>query len=150
MRPSYSLAELLPHRPPMVLIDEIVDFDADARALTAAVTVREEWTGNWVAIEYMAQAAAALVGLFDRAEHATCPARPGFLLGTRRLTLELPRFEVGARYLVRVVNEFADAEAAAFVCTILSPAGETVATANLNAYRPADVAAFLDSQRSGE
>ena len=147
MRPSFSLAEILPHRPPMVLIDEVVDFDEASRSLVAAVTVRERWCGNWVAIEYMAQAAAALAGLFDRLQDPTRPARPGFLLGTRRLALEIPAFEVGRRYLVRAVNEFADDEAASFSCTMTDEDGSPVATAILNAFRPRDIAGFLSEQR---
>lgn len=147
MQLSYSVADLIPHRLPMALIDEIVDLDIDARKLTAAFTVRGEWTGNWVAIEYMAQTAAALAGAFDRLENADRPARPGFLLGTRRLTLNLPRFECGARYLATASCEFADAEAASFACTIRTEAGEEGASAILNAYRPTDVSAFLAAQR---
>lgn len=150
MQQSYSVVDLIPHRPPMALIDEIVDLDIEARRLTAAFTVRPEWTGNWVAIEYMAQTAAALAGVFDRLENADRPARPGFLLGTRRLSLNLPRFELGARYLATASCEFADAEAASFACAILTEAGEEVASAILNAYRPRDVAAFLAKERLGE
>lgn len=147
MQPSYSVADLIPHRLPMALIDEIVDIDVEARKLTAAFVVRPEWAGNWVAIEYMAQTAAALAGFFDRMENADRPARPGFLLGTRRLTLNLPAFEVGKRYLATACCEFADAEAASFACKIVNDAGEELAAANLNAYRPADVSAFLATQR---
>lgn len=144
MRPPYSVFDLIPHRPPMALIDEIVDFDEAERSLVAAVDVREEWQGNWVAIEYMAQTAAALAGMFDRLQDAEKPARPGFLLGTRRLTLDLPAFKVGERYLVKAKNEFADEDSASFACEMSDSTGKVVATANLNAYRPADVVAFLN------
>lgn len=127
----------------MVLIDEILDFDAESRTLTAAIDVKEEWQGNYVAIEYMAQTAAALAGYYDKLENSARPARPGFLLGTRRLTLELERFEVGKRYLVKAVNEFADSNSAAFTCTIEDLDGAIVATATLNAFRPDDIGTFL-------
>lgn len=143
MRPSFSVLDLIPHRPPMVLIDEILDFNAETRSLTAAVDVKKEWQGNYVAIEYMAQTAAALAGYFDKLENAEKPARPGFLLGTRRLTLDLERFEVGKRYLVKAVNEFADSNSAAFTCTIEDSSGTVVATATLNAFRPDDIGTFL-------
>lgn len=143
MHPRYSVSDLIPHRPPMSLIDEIIDVDEEKRSLVAAIDIREEWSGNWVAIEYMAQTAAALAGYFDRLANAECPARPGFLLGTRRLTLNLPRFEVGARYSVTAVNEFVDDASASFSCSIADSKGEIVATATLNAYRPDDIATFL-------
>lgn len=143
MRPPYSVADLIPHRLPMALIDEIVDLDVEARSLTAAIVIRPEWTGNWVAIEYMAQTAAALAGAFDRLQGDEHPARPGFLLGTRRLTLDLPRFTVGERYLVTAHCEFSDSDAASFSCAIKNAAGDVLASAILNAYRPVDVVEFL-------
>ena len=144
---SYRLEELLPHRPPMVLIDEVVAYDASARQLTTAVTIREEWSENYVAIEFMAQTAAALAGIFDRERNPAHPARPGFLLGTRKLSLALPRFEVGRRYLITATDEFNDDETASFRCEIADADDRIVATAMLNAYRPDDLKSFLQTQR---
>ena len=145
---SFRLEDILPHRPPMRLIDEVVSFDEAAREAVVAATIRPEWSGNWVAIELMAQAAAALAGIFDRLSGMTGPARAGFLLGTRRLTLDVPRFETGRRYLVSAKAVFCDADAASFECAVRD--GEAVvARAILNAYRPADVGEFLDQQRGG-
>ena len=146
MQPSFSLADLLPHRPPMVLLDEVVELDVAGRAITTAFKVRERWAGNWVAIEYMAQTAAALAGAFDLLENAARPARPGFLLGTRHLALAVPRFEVGATYRVTARSVFEDANAASFACELMAADGTVVATATLNAFRPDDVAAFLKEQ----
>ena len=39
---SYRLEDLLPHRSPMILIDEIVDFDAVTNTLTTSVTVKDK------------------------------------------------------------------------------------------------------------
>lgn len=144
---SYRLEELLPHRPPMVLIDEIVSVDMSVREIAAAVTIRERWCENWAAIEFMAQTAAALVGHADRQADAAAPARVGFLLGTRRLKLAVPRFEVGRRYIVTARHVFGDDTTASFDCAMLD--GETVvASAVLNAYRPPDINAFLETQRA--
>ena len=147
------LDELLPHRPPMVLIDAVESFDAEAKRLTARVTIGEnqmffdgQGVPNWVAIEYMAQTAAALVGYYDRHVAPGQPVRPGLLLGTRKLDLKLERFEVGKTYHVVAENAFSDSDAASFVCRIEDDTGETVATANLNAYRPPDMEQFLKEQ----
>lgn len=130
----------------MVLIDEIVAFDPAEGSLTAAVVARREWCENWVAIELMAQTAAALAGKVDRAEGYAGPARPGFLLGTRRLELAIDRFEVGERYLITAKCAFSDAETASFDCEVTRN-GQTVAKASLNAYRPQDVLGFMEEQR---
>ena len=147
------LEELLPHRPPMVLIDAVESFDAETRRLVARVTIGEnqlffdgKGVPNWVAIEYMAQTAAALVGYYDRHVAPGQPARPGLLLGTRKLDLKLERFEAGRTYRIAAENAFCDSDAASFVCSIEDDTGATVATANLNAYRPPDMEKFLKEQ----
>lgn len=131
----------------MILIDEIVSVDMSVREIVVAVTVRERWCENWVAIEFIAQTAAALVGYADKKADAAAPARAGFLLGTRRLKLSVPRFEVGKRYLVTARHVFGDDTTASFDCAVLD--GENVvASAVLNAYRPHDIGAFLETQRA--
>ena len=145
---SCRLDDLIPHRPPMRLLDEVLSVDLASETLVAAFTARRDWCANWVAIELMAQAAAALAGAADRAEGRDGPPRPGFLLGTRRLTLDLPAFTVGRRYTVRAQSVFRDAESASFDCAVLDGA-RTVASATLNAYRPPDVRAFLAGRRTG-
>ena len=147
------LDELLPHRPPMVLIDAVESFDAEAKRLTARVTIGEnqmffdgQGVPNWVAIEYMAQAAAALVGYHDKHLAPDLPVRPGLMLGTRKLDLKLARFEAGKTYRIVAENVFNDADAASFACSIEDDTGETVATANLYAYRPPDMEQFMKEQ----
>ena len=144
---SYSVVELVPHRPPMVLIDRVVGYDLEAKSLTAEVTIKERWKDGYVAIEYMAQTAAALVGLFDRLEHEQSLSRPGFLLGTRKLSLMENGFTVGGVYRITAVSLFCDGDAAAFGCEMTDSGGHIVATAALNAYRPSNVAEFFDDCR---
>ena len=154
---KWSLDDLLPHRPPMVLIDAVEAFDAEARSLKARVVITPEQmfffrgrsgggVPSWAAIEYMAQASAALVGLWDRMQTPQRPSRPGLLLGTRRLELRLDRFEEGGTYHVTAENAFCDSDAASFACAIMDDDGKEVATATLNAYRPPDIAQFLKEQ----
>ena len=150
---QFSFEDLLPHRPPMVLLDGVESFDAAAMRLVARVTIRddqlfyaEDGVPNWVAIEYMAQAAAALVGVHDKHLAPDRPVRPGLMLGTRRLDLRLARFEAGKTYRVVAENVFNDADAASFACRIEDEAGETVAAATLNAYRPPDMEQFMKEQ----
>ena len=153
MTTSVPLEELLPHRPPMVLIDAVESFDAATKRLVTRVTIGEnqlfcmsDGVPNWVAIEYMAQTAAALVGLYDKVTAPDAPARPGLLLGTRRLDLKLERFETGKTSRITAENVFNDADAASFDCRIEDEAGATVATAILNAHRPPNMEQFMKEQ----
>ena len=147
------LDELLPHRPPMVLIDSVESFDVEAKRLTARVTIGEnqiffdgEGVPNWAAIEFMAQAAAALAGCFDKERDPARPARPGLLLGTRRLDLCVESFAAGRTYRVTAASTFWDDETAAFACTVVDDAGTVVAEAALNAFRPPDFGTFIKEQ----
>ena len=152
---NWSLEELLPHRAPMVFLDAVESFDSVERSLTATVSITPAHVlysptlggvPNWAAIEFMAQAAAALAGCFDKERDPAQPARPGLLLGTRRLTLHADSFAAGRTYRVTAASTFWDAETAAFACTIVDDADTVVAEAALNAYRPPDFGAFLKEQ----
>ena len=156
---NWALEDLLPHRAPMMLIDAVESFDPEAKSLTARVAITPEQifylsgasdgsagVPNWAAIEYMAQTCAALAGCWDRHVAPDRPARPGLLLGTRKLALGLERFESGRTYHVTAVNAFWDADAASFECTIRDEAGAEVASAVLSAYRPPDLEGFLKEQ----
>ena len=152
---TWPLDDLLPHRAPMVFLDGVESFDFAARSLTATVLITPDHVlysptlggvPNWAAIEFMAQAAAALAGCFDKECDPTQPARPGLLLGTRRLDLRIESFAAGRTYRVTATNTFWDNETAAFACTVVDDAGTIVAEAALNAFRPPDFGTFIKEQ----
>lgn len=139
--PNYSVEQVLPHAPPMVLLDELIDYGNEA--LTAAVTIRNdslflqsEGVPSYVAIEYMAQAVAAYGGVEALNEHR--PVRIGYLLGTRNFASKVPFFRVGDRLIVRVSVIYVDA-LSSFACQILVDE-EIVAEANLSVYQPVEEA----------
>ena len=135
---SWKVEDLIPHRPPMVLIDKIESVDLDSSALVASFTAKEQWRGHWFAIEYMAQTAAALAGAFDKAMDDGAQGRPGLLLGTRRLELGIAEFVPGVHYFVKAVREYVDGDSAAFACEIWEAGKESQSskcTATLTAYR---------------
>ncbi|MBR6588101.1 MAG: hypothetical protein IKK82_11860 [Kiritimatiellae bacterium] len=115
---SWKVEDLVPHRPPMVLIDDIESVDLETSSLVSSFTAKEQWRGNWFALEYMAQTAAALAGAFDKAEDDGAEGHPGLLLGTRRLDLGIAEFVPGVRYFVKAVREYVDGDCAAFACEI--------------------------------
>ena len=137
----------------MIFIDRVAAFDAPGGRVVCETTISPrqlffdgEGVPSHVAIEYMAQTAAALVGLAARAKGEA--PRPGLLLGTRRLELGLDRFRAGETYRISAHCAFEDEESAAFDCDIRDGRGTTVATASLNAYRPPDMKAFLERERT--
>lgn len=143
--PHFTLEELLPHRAPMILLSgyDPASYDPDTETLRCWVIPStndlfyDAQLGGIppaVAVEYMAQSIAAYVGLEDRRHHRT--PRIGFFLGTRRLTVKLPRFAPDHLYYITVHTNFSDDAFASFQCEVTTPAGEEVVSATLNVFRP--------------
>lgn len=156
--PTYTLDDLLPHRAPMSLLSgyDPDSFSEEEGAFFRAWVVPSERDLTYdaelggvppcVSVEYMAQTVATYIGLRDR--RAGSEPRVGFLLGTRRLKLALPRFELGRCYTIAITSLFSDESFASFQAVITDDAGQTCAEANLNVFRPEQ--AQFDQFTSGE
>ncbi len=137
-----SLDELLPQAKPMILLSDY-DLPQDGKPVRAYVDIEktspffENEVGgvpSCVVLEYMAQTMALYTGL-ERVRQGACP-QVGFILGSRRIDIEIPVFELGARYCIEVVCSFTDESFASFECTVYSPSGQDVAHGVLSAFRP--------------
>ena len=87
-----------------------------------------------VALEYMAQAMALLVGLRDRRRGQK--PRIGFVLGSRKLETKIPCFCDGERYRISATCTYEDESFGSFDCTIADGRGELVAKGTLTAFQP--------------
>ncbi|TPQ24422.1 3-hydroxylacyl-ACP dehydratase [Methylomonas koyamae] len=135
---DWDIAELLPHTGDMVLLDRVVSFEEDR--LSAVLTVRgdgllfgdERAVPAWAALEYMAQAIGAYVGL--QAKQAGQPIRLGFLLGSRLLQSNVGSLPVGCELAVTVEKIVQDEQLGVFDCRV---SGDNIEiSAKLNVYQP--------------
>lgn len=131
------LDEILPHRPPMLLLDALTA--AEAAAVTCSATVRAgapfvegDRASSLLAVEYFAQAVAALFAYKARGEGA--PAFRGLLLGVRDLELAVPHLRVGDHVLVNCREQWASGPVAQYHCT-LSRGDESLATGAITVLR---------------
>lgn len=150
----YRPADLLAHRAPMLLLDEILHYDTNL--LRAAIDVRpgrpfcdEQGAPGWVGLEWLAQAAGAWVGA--RQLDSGDKVRIGFLLGTRRYTGP-EKFKPGRIIAETSVVLFDPASGMAVLDgTLLASNASadhgTLASARIKLYQPPDVAKFLDEQK---
>lgn len=104
------VVELLPHRPPMVVIDTIVADDPTATAARATVgpdhaLLRDGRLPGLAALELIAQTTAARRGLDLRARGEA--PRTGFVVGVPRLVVHVDGVDVG-RVLDVVVRPVGD------------------------------------------
>jgi predicted hotdog family 3-hydroxylacyl-ACP dehydratase len=151
----FAMTEVLPHRGRMVLLDELLEYDAER--VICAVTIHEDTlfcdgangVPSWVGIEYMAQTASAYAGVAEASDGL--PASICLLLGARRYRAESPYFAIGSR--LRIVAELLlrdENDLAAFDCTIYSDRGRgesVIARGDIKAYRPKDVHAVVRGDR---
>ena len=151
--PLYPIDSVIPQRPPMALIDEIVAREADS--IIALVTIRSSGLffqlghgiPSHVGLEWMAQACAAFAGAKALDEAGT--VKVGFLLGTRNFQANRYWFTEGERLYVRARLEYRDDELANFACEIAdSIDGPAIAKASLNVFHPNDALALIRSQAS--
>ena len=134
-----SLAKILPHKEPMILIDDIIGYSLDEKWLKSSVTINENdlfynkslhGIDSAVGIEYMAQT----IGCYAFYRNNLKEPKIGYLLGTRLYNNALEKFEQGKTYYILVKEVFV-AEISSFECFIYDDQNEEVASATINVYQ---------------
>lgn len=140
MRPCpYPVSRLLPHAPPMILLDAVVGWQPGALDAQVTINPRSRFfqpgrgIPGHIIIEYMAQACGAYAGL--EAVEADQPVRMGFLLGTRNFESSVAWIGAGTTLTVSVSEVLHQPPMAIFDCRVLLD-GRPIATARLTVYQP--------------
>ncbi len=147
---TQSVGDLLPHAPPMVLLDNVLGWDQGKVAATVIIHanspffVENRGVPSYVGLEYMAQTCGVYAGLEANAHGK--PVRLGFLLGTRNYHASKDWFSVGDRLVIEAVEMFRQEGMGVFDCRITCGDDE-VAAAQLSLYQPEDNQA--EEQKNG-
>lgn len=135
-----DVIDLVPHDPPMVLIDQAIT--CQDSFIHCQVSIRETSpfccegsVPSYIAMEYMAQTIAVWSGI--RAKQENKNPSIGFLLGARRLELYVPGFKVGDVLDVYGKVQYMDGEMGSFDSWI-DIKGKRVVNARMNVYQPKD------------
>lgn len=150
MKLEWPLPSLLPHSRTMVLIGDPAQYGDGWAESTVRIGEDSVFykTGagvpSWVGAEYMAQTIALYAGIGAR--NAGDQIKIGLLIGSRRYTAMTEYFTLGKLLRVHVREVWEDEQMAVFDCRI--DAGERLAEAQLNVFRPVDPARFLEEARS--
>ena len=138
------LETLLPHKKPMVLIDDVIDYSLDEKWLRSCVTIskdsiffdnRLKGISSIVGIEYMAQT----IGCFAFLKRGQEEPKIGFLLGTRLYNNKLSLFKEGEYYEILVKEFFSSEDIVSFECFIYNEEKDEVASATINVYQPENI-----------
>ena len=139
------IADLLPHNHPLILIDRVVDYTEDT--IHTIVNIRNDSPffengaiPSYIGLEYMAQTVGAWTGLMARQQNQE--PKIGFLLGSRKLILNVPTFKEGSTLDIHGLVKYNDGEMGSFECWVEID-GEQVVQANLNVFQPSNIAPLL-------
>ena len=136
-----SLAELLAHEPPMLLLDTLVSVDAEGSCCELTVTEDMPFFDSrsglpgWIGIELMAQTIAVWGGWQSKNEGRG--VNLGLLLGSRKYESKVEGFAKDSRLTVDARKVIRDKNLGVFQCTI-SMGDAIVATAQVNTYLPCE------------
>jgi len=141
MSPDPAILELIPHRPPMLLIQQLESVTATSAQASLTIDQRSAFftPGNgvpsWIGVEYMGQTAALIAGY--QQQQGELEPHLGLLLGTRKYQAFRPWFAAGTPLLVSC-NESAvvGGSLATFHCQIINQSNhEMCAEAKLSVFR---------------
>jgi len=148
---TYAIEHVVPHAHPMILIDELLEYD-DSKAL-CQLTITEnsnfynsdtQSVPNYVAIEYMAQSIAAFANANEKDKGGEVSI--GFLVSSRKLKVLVKEFSLASTLLVTVEQLYSEENGlSAFDCKI-EQADQIVVEAKINIFQPNDAKAFLAEQ----
>lgn len=146
---NYNLTNILPHNPPMILIDNILDIDLEGHNLTSEFKIYPEkvfyekgkGVNSLAGIEFMAQT----IACYSYFKKGCKEPKPGLLLGTRLFNNKVEYFEEGKTYQVKVHEVFTDNEIVVFDCLIYDN-GNEIASASINAYESGNIEELLNGK----
>ncbi|GBF22667.1 3-hydroxydecanoyl-[acyl-carrier-protein] dehydratase [Candidatus Gastranaerophilus sp. (ex Termes propinquus)] len=138
---NFNLEKLLPHKPPMILIDKVLEVDFERKKIVCEVKITPNQmfydktingVSSFLGLEFMAQTAGCYVHLKSGEDKEP---QIGFLLGTRLYKSALDTFLKGRVYTISACEVFSDDTMASFECFIYDNDQEC-ASAVINAYQP--------------
>jgi predicted hotdog family 3-hydroxylacyl-ACP dehydratase len=139
MRDDVDIDHLIPHRPPMRLVEGVNEIDDDS--IESVCTVRDSWPGvrdgqvpSVLLIELLAQSAGVLQGWKER--HSKECGEGGLLVGIPSARFAEPVVPVGTRLLCTVRPTHGTQSYFAFDGEVRDSEGKVWLTGAIQAFRP--------------
>ncbi|RKG39498.1 ApeP family dehydratase [Acinetobacter rongchengensis] len=118
---NLSAVDFIPHEKPMVFIDHVVEIGdnfaiAELLIRPDLMFCEEQGLPTWSSIELMAQTVSLYAG--SQGGKLGQPPKIGFLLGTRKLHLPVPYFNMGETVTIRAEKQYLHEGLGQFACEI--------------------------------
>lgn len=139
------LRDLVPHEPPMLLLDRVNTLSVDAVVCESQVTAtwpfaKEGRVDGVVLLELMAQTMAAFVGLERRRRGVEGGPRVGYLVGAQGVLFHVPALAVGVTVSTEARMYWHEGPLARFECRV-KEGTRALAEGVLTAYDGSEAAA---------
>jgi predicted hotdog family 3-hydroxylacyl-ACP dehydratase len=144
--------ELVPHRPPMLLIDSLIEAGEDYSICTASIRLDSVFLGDEgvpaiTGIEYMAQAVAAHGGYLDRLKGEA--VKVGFLLGSPSFKTHVDVLPLGSLLRIHVKKDWGDDQMMRFCCKLFNDLDDQLwQECDMNVYQPNDLRGYINGAKS--
>ena len=138
-----DLSKVLPHKNPMILLDDIIEVNLENKFVKTNFYVDNKkkfydktlkGIPSICGIEFMAQT----IGCYAFYSKKEKEPRIGFLLGSRLYNNSIDLFKENETYTVKAVEAYYDNDISAFDCFIYDKLEEEVASATINVYQSDD------------
>lgn len=147
---SKAVYELVPHRPPMLLINDVISVDQYSSQANVFIDKdapfyeANKGVPTWIGLEYMGQTAALIAGY--QLKHGLTEPHRGFLLGTRHYEVDTGYFADKTVLVVTCQEKaFVGDSLANFDCSICYDGQSNVlARANLSVFRQPESITLMD------
>lgn len=135
-----DLSKVLPHKKPMILLDDILQIDLENKFVQTCFKVCDKniffdknlnGIPSLCGIEFMAQT----IGCYAYYAQNLSEPKMGFLLGTRLFNNLVDVFEKDETYTVKAKEAYCDNEISAFDCSIYDKLEKEIASATINVYQ---------------
>jgi predicted hotdog family 3-hydroxylacyl-ACP dehydratase len=148
---QYPIEAVVPHDHPMILIDELLQYDNDKACCQVIIhqdsnfyNIKKQSVPSYVAIEYMAQSIAAFANANEKDQGGEIAI--GFLVSSRKFKVLVSEFFLGEKLDVCVEQLYVESSGlSAFDCHVKRD-DKLLATAKINIFQPSDASLFLAEQ----
>ena len=134
----FEASKLLPHRPPMILVDQLIDYSPGQGRVTASISSNDLFVSDdgqlesVALIELVAQAYAAIKGYDDAVNRR--PVQRGFLVGGRSFNIH--RRARSGEQLIIDIDTAAQLDGFAVIDGVITCGDEVIAEGSVKLWLP--------------
>lgn len=149
----YNLEDILPQRPPMILLSRVIEFDLKAKTIISEVDISSKsmffdsatkGVPSYAGLEYIAQTIGCLFGIEDLISGKIPQIE--FMIGSKNFEIFIQTFSEFCTYRILVEQQFSLENMSVFYGKILNDENYVYAQGDVKVYRSENNNIFMDKK----